>query len=617
MVEKQSKRDLVVALAIALLLTSWVQLPPLLEPYAVVEDFRNLYWVHRYQDPTLFPYAQIDHLDKAAPGYALLLRVGTIFFQPILVSKLLAFPLMVIAVYYIFRIVEQIGDGKAPLVAAVGFAVFNLASGSGISVAAGLQRSFALPLLAAFVYYLMIRRYEVAAVVIFLSGTVYIPIVAAMAIAYTVSCVRLGKKSSWQSAVRWRPLAHLLLALFAVVLVLLPTFARQIDKALSASSGRINPVHVLRDPTYEPGGRRALFYTHFPLIGRAGIVSDIRPALQLGILGLLAFIVRFVRRKPARRLAPALIVLFLGGSISFLLAWLAILVTSSFPLYLPSRHTQGVLFLLLVVFVFSNVLETMRVGALWLRRYRHRLVALVVPVLLVALPTFLFLPRLQADRYEKQGWLPFARWLLLGLVVVLVILTSYVVWKRRNEALNSCDEEPKHVGPLAKVLLASGFLVLSLVYVHVMSQPVYSPDEHERRLFSYVETLPNDALLAGDPCTLDGVPLYARRSVLFNCERYGDVSPDTIRDALSAYYAADWEEIYDFCREYGVTHLVVNPESYADEVVYSGQYFFEPYTSQVGDTISGREHFVLAEVAKEERLFQSGEHYVVSCQNNG
>lgn len=613
MTPKYSRRYLTLALAVALMLTLWVQIPHLLDPYAVEEDFRNHYWVYRYRDPDLFTNDLIEYKDTASPGYAMLFRVGTAFVPPILLSKILAFPLMLVAVYYVYRIVEQMAGRQAALIAGAGFAVFNLTTGTEVSVAMGLQRSCSVPLLAAFAYYLMGRRYGVAAIVIFITGTIYIPVLLVMVIAYILSCVRPRKEKSWRSIIDWRPISYLLVALLAVVVLLWPAFAQQADRALSASAGGAESVHILRDPTYTTGGRRALF-VYFPIVGRGGLVSGIRAAAHLGVLLTMALVVRFVRGKAALRLPAAILRLLVASFIAFAFAWFAIVLTSSFFFHMPSRHTRYILFLSLVIYVFANAAETVEAGVYWLRRHRRQLAAVVAPVVIIALLIFLFVPSVQSDHYQDERWLPAARWLLLALVVVVTILTFHVV--RRQANTNASDSSDRR-GRWGRIVFGCGILLLSLFYLQLMNWRFYSPGEHERQLYSFLETLPKDILLAGDPCALDSVPLYAKRSVLFNCERFSHLPAETIGDALSAYYAAEWEEVYAFCREHNVTHLVVNAESYTEEVVNDEKYFFEPYTSQVADAIRSRPRYVLGELPAEERLFEAGAYSVVSCEDQG
>jgi hypothetical protein len=151
-----------------------------------------------------------------------------------------------------------------------------------------------------------------------------------------------------------------------------------------------------------------------------------------------------------------------------------------------------------------------------------------------------------------------------------------------------------------------------MFYVGFMLNDLYSPEEESIQLFEYVETLPVDVLFAGSPCALDGIPFYGKRMVLFSCERY---LPDQemILEELRAYYAADGERIYDFCRNYGITHLVVDKETLLPEYVAEGDYFFEPFNSTLAPELKKRTDFALNYISEEQKLFQADPIFVISC----
>ena len=80
--------------------------------------------------------------------------------------------------------------------------------------------------------------------------------------------------------------------------------------------------------------------------------------------------------------------------------------------------------------------------------------------------------------------------------------------------------------------------------------------------------MPDDVLVSGNPCDLDGIPLFAKRMVLFSCER--PRSDALAMDTLLAYYAADPETVAAYCRQYGVDYLVVNQDSFEPVALAAG-----------------------------------------------
>jgi hypothetical protein len=159
------------------------------------------------------------------------------------------------------------------------------------------------------------------------------------------------------------------------------------------------------------------------------------------------------------------------------------------------------------------------------------------------------------------------------------------------------------------------FVAVWLPYAWAVNQPL-SPSESELSLYRYLTTLPKDTLLAGTPCALDNVPLFAKRQILFSCEKLVN-DPPRVRQSLLAYYSSDAEDVAAFCRQFGVDYLVVDEAAYAPEYLDRGRLFFEPYNDELVSAVAGRESFALAEVPEEDRLFQAESLYVVACDALG
>ena len=179
--------------------------------------------------------------------------------------------------------------------------------------------------------------------------------------------------------------------------------------------------------------------------------------------------------------------------------------------------------------------------------------------------------------------------------------------------------EPSRKGTkrLAYLLLGIGLLFLSTLYVHFMRPSLYAPTEDERALFRFVRSLPADALLAGDPCTLDGVPLFAQRKILFSCEAPHMATAGTITASLRAYYSAESSDVWQFCEEHGVDFMIVNETSFNSTKIRNKGYFFEPFTSTVEPDIDPYGSFALRQGAAEKGIFTRGPLAVVACQAFG
>jgi hypothetical protein len=109
------------------------------------------------------------------------------------------------------------------------------------------------------------------------------------------------------------------------------------------------------------------------------------------------------------------------------------------------------------------------------------------------------------------------------------------------------------------------------------------PEEHQP-LYQYLETLPKDILVAGWPTSaVDNVPYLSGRSILVSHEmhvvfyrRYADEMRRRANALIDAYLAVDAAPVLHLHREFGVTHLIVEPSKLGGYPEY-----FDPFTQRI------------------------------------
>ncbi len=609
---KRRNRLLIASLAVALLLLLVYQLPRLLDVHRVELDFRNFYLVFRLQEPELYPGHSLGTLERASPVYTAILWTAGRLIMPEMTHKLLPFPLLLISVYFMFRIGERLANAGTGAALAIGFTVFNLASNTEVAVSGGLQRSFAVPLLVALVWAMMQRRLAAMLAIVLLSGVIYLPILPVAALAVCLALVLRYEDGRWRLAPDWRKLAPLAVVALVVGAALLPFLMERVLGNLTHGLEALrNGRHMLLDPVYQRGGRYPLF-VWFPITGRLGFVSGANTFMQVTLLGVMALIIVWVRGDKRRRLPAELSILLAASLTAFVLSWLAIILTSSTLLYLPSRHTESSFFIVLVTFVFLNLENTLRDVAALLQRKRRLLLTASIPLLLLGSGASL-VPLLRGAGAESDGGWQLLRLMLLGLCLALAPIL-WLYWKKAGNRAPGAAREAQH-GRLWPLL--GGFMILlAPVYIVATGPPSYRPADSELALFDYLRTLPTDAVIAGDPCSLDDVLFYARRNALYSCWN-AEENPDALVAGLDAYYAESAAPILAFCRSYGVDVLVVNEQTVTADHVAQGRVIYEPYQSALAKRLAERSAFVLAQVPPAQRLFQSGSRYVVACTPEG
>lgn len=618
-----SKYYLWLALIASMILALWIQLPRIMDPFALEEDLRTLYWVHRYQEPELYSAYPLEELgvidyqignwifvnETSAPGYSLMYQLASYFVSPVLFSKLLAFPLMLAAVYYLFRIIEKWNDRGTALALSLAFIVLILASHSEISVMSGLHRSFAIPLNLALVYYLMEKRFRVALLVLFFIGVIYLPIFPVALMTYIFCLISLREEGHWQLQVQWRRLIELIIVVLIVLIAVSPTIFLQIkDAQEGVPSTNGEEQHLLENPQFQEGGRRPLFVL-FPFIGRGGLTTAAQDGLHLMLMALFAMIILILRRRQVTKPPPELSKLLYASLLGYVLAWAAILLTSSLLLYLPSRHSRAGLFLFLLVFVGLNAKESLRVAVGWVLRNRQKLIWYMLPLAVVVIGFALYIPRNRAN-YRVDFRSPLIAGLLIGLTMLLLILI--ILTNRRKAGIVQDDKPVALPGKTSQLILGGFLLVFSLFYLLLMVPTFYSPSEDNLPFFEFVQTLPEDSLLAGSPCQLDNIPFYGKRPVLFSCERFL-LKPEMILDNFRALYATEVDRVTDFCRKYGVTHLVVDVKMFEEDYLIKGDYFFEPFNSILAPELTSQSDFLLNKVLEGQKLFQHNSIFVIPC----
>jgi hypothetical protein len=141
-------------------------------------------------------------------------------------------------------------------------------------------------------------------------------------------------------------------------------------------------------------------------------------------------------------------------------------------------------------------------------------------------------------------------------------------------------------------------------------------------LYSYLRTLPKNALIAAHPELAAGIPTFAMRKVFIHDEaadllshRYWKMFKKRTSDFFDAYYAEGPSSVYQFCKENQIDYLVVNEKHFEDDYLNRGQIYFEPFNTYVKKRVGGRAGFALREVPDGSKLFSKNGLFVVHCES--
>ena len=639
----QPKFYLAFAILFGLLITLMVHWSHLGDPFQVEEDFRTLFWFKAYDDPSLFPNAPYDlfavsqynifgesiPIEDSSPGYSLILYLGSRFLSVITVHKILPFFLIAISTYYAYQIGVLLKDQQAGLALALVYITLNLAASTEISIIGGLHRSFVCPILLALLAYLIQKRFLAAAVVLLLSGAIYMPIFPVAAMTYGLSTIKWGNQGSApdpnrggfsESLINIRAVGYLIIATLLVIVIVSPMLLDRLAPYIGPGSepgpttqleSNEPALHILEDPRFQTGGRRPLFYL-FPLIGRGGIVSGSGGGDIIHIAGLTLISLTFwaVLGRKRTKLPPVGRHLFIACCIGWLLAWSAIYFLSSFLFYVPSRHTQTGFFLLLLIFVVLNFNSATKIIAHWLSTNLRAVLMWGLLPLMIVVSASLFIWPPTPDPSSSIRWINLRS-------IFLFLLSIIFLWGLRIAALRSKIETivekrpPTRLNHLVLILI---FLITPL-YVRGMTPDFLNPPAEERPYLDFFKSLPEEVLIGGDPCSLDNVQFFGHRQVLFSCERFQFLpnEAEVVTDTLSAYYAAEPAALLDYCARYGIDYFVVDPLRFEPQQLALHSYFFEPYNLPLKDEIAGRTEFALNDLDEFEIVYSDNLRAIISC----
>jgi hypothetical protein len=170
-------------------------------------------------------------------------------------------------------------------------------------------------------------------------------------------------------------------------------------------------------------------------------------------------------------------------------------------------------------------------------------------------------------------------------------------------------------------------IAISLIAaVLIFYLPSLQGDTHnwgdDAKLYEFLSSLPKDILVGGHPRNMDNIPTFSRRKVLVLEELSLPFYPkfyNTIRNRtysfFKAYYATSPKVFYDFCREYGVTHLVVYKKHFTKDYLNGLDFYNAPFNDYIIDLVrQGRERgFILNRVPENKKLFTAGNCFVIQC----
>jgi hypothetical protein len=512
--------------------------PLTVQPDAQIHEF----WMRKFQDPGLFRDRLTDALLATGyepPGFQFVYWVASHVVDPVFFGELLPLALQPLSVWLVYRIVRAHTDWRpgAWAAAALFLVPWDIHRFSG-----GHPRAFAEPIVLLAVFLLIRKRNAAAALVPPVGMLLYPP--AGLAALFVVVLASLDPRQRFllnRERVPWAAASGIGVA----AAVLIPRLLTH------ASERLISEAEARRYPEFGPSGQMHFF------------ASSLLRYLQQNYSG-------FALRDSGSILAvAALFLLLIRFRNALLLRWevwcmpiaaLALFGVAQavlFRLYLPHRYTYPLLpfFCIAIGVALRPTLEALA--------SRSRVVSLVAAPIgalgaaAVALTVFPLGPQLSFSQLGSWFANAGAR---LALGLAFGALLAALIWFR------SPGTRMLGVGPAsAAAVVAVGVLFAEVAVAGGGAST--STVCRERALYRYLSTLPKDAVIAGDPRTMNCVPLAARRPVLISTKLYQpwnvayfDLIRPRMFDLVDALYGPSPDAVVRLRTVHGADYLVVDTQ---------------------------------------------------------
>ena len=554
----------------------------------------HTFWMRRFQDPGLFTDPLTRALVKAGYvplGLQTLYRIASYAVDPVTFGPWLAVVLAPLSAWLVFLIVREHTDWWPA--AWMGAALFMLPVSS-LRFSGGHARAFGQPVVLLTVYLLLRRRYWMAAAVPAVGSLFYPPgAVSALAI-MAASCLTLrGRRPSLERA---RTLPALACVAVSGIGLLLPRLIGREQALITRSQA-----HAL--PDFGPGGQMH-FFSNSVLTTLKGTYSGLDIGPSLAILLFTPVVLLALRPRNILLLRRELLWMLATSLLLYALAFAVL-----FRLYLPNRYTYPLLpFSCVAIAVawrptFESLGHRLRPALAWLLIPLGLAISLAAAYLAVRVVPLG--PELSSARLRyllHHGERP-----VVAVSIVVAVVAGALVWRRGAAAAR--------VVGVAAVL--AGTLLLAEVAIAGRGVSLAGHCGRDRAMLQYIDTLPKNTIIAGDPTAIGCVTIVSERPVVISRKLYQVFSSKYLSIArprmfamIDAYFGDSRSKILALRQRYGADYLVVQPGSLVGHKARPSWRHMAPFTGIVSRLLRSTSGRAALQLPARCRTYEDGHNEV-------
>ncbi len=508
--------------------------------YSVQDDVMYLFYINNFPDNLEDnPLAQYSYGKWVATTIYLSNFYIFInkFIDFIYITKVIPIFTFLIAVIFIYKLGAIIKNKRFALILTF---LFLLRPWIYWQFSGGLSRSFAFPLLIAFIYYLIKKDNLKLSIVLLLEAMLYPTIFLNSLFIYGLSLINL-KERRINLALNKNYLVFIFVILsFMALLVPMSLINYGFTEQITLKEAILSP------DFYEGGVGVPVFMGTVPFT--SDVKSTIRSLIQIYNFGI------------------------------------------NRPIY-----TNGLFVLIMLSFIFA-VLYRKQIFRLPKEIYLLVISSLVLQSLAVLLLFRLHVP---------------SRYVFYTIPLFLMIILAHGIY------LLSINKK------LKSVFTALILVLLAFYGAKLIMTPGEIFDCADKGIYDFIKTSPKDSLIAGYPPDMNCIALFGQRNPfvmsLLDAPFHKDfniIIKQHESDFFSAYYG-NKQEVEKFCKNSGVTHIVVDKGHFNKEFLSQEHYYTEPYEPfdthiHIRNITKNKKEFYL--MNPENVVYEAGNKFIVGCE---
>ena len=479
----------------------------------------------------------------------------------ILFTKLIPIILFLISSYYIYRLGRKIINRDYALILTIIFSIFAWAI---FPLSGGTSRSFAVPLIIAFLYYLIHKNQWKLAITTILLAIVYPPVWLVSLGIYGLSKINFKEK---KIEIKLKEnLMFYFSVLISIILILLTMF--------TFSYGFDEPI------TFQ----EALHLPEFYLNGRIPLFKAVEPVISapVDIIKTVIYLYNFGIKTP-----------IVTNSVFILL-----ILTTIFTIkYWKKNSLPKEIYFLIASSIFFQILASLVMFKLY---FPNRYVTITIPLFLIIL-----LSQGIYQSFKQKTSLTESK------------LSEVSKGKLSDISYGNFQQKKKLALYLFIPLLIMVLILLN--FSALRNQFSYCPDQE---LYTFLQKLPADTVFASHPDDADCIALYSKKMPFLTSEtaipfdkKYYNIIKTRTFAFFSAYYSTKKSEVLDFCEKNNVDYFIVNKKHFTTEYLNKKQVYLNPFNDHVktitNQKVEQEEYFYFDN--PEKIIFMDKEKYVVRC----